>query len=74
VVIDYLSDPGLCRIPCHTLLYRTEVLSFNCGLSVAKSPHQLLAMKNNNIGIGPKSLIDQALLKSKQTWLVGLVV
>jgi len=36
------------------LLHRTEVLSFNCGLSVAKYRHQLSAMKNNNIGIGPK--------------------
>jgi len=54
VVIDYLSDPGLRRIPCYTLLYHTEVLSFNCGWSVAKCPHWLLAMKNNNIGIGPK--------------------
>jgi len=36
VVFDYLSDPGLCRIPCYALLHRTEVLSFNCCLSVAK--------------------------------------
>ena len=27
-MIDYLSDPDLCRIPCHTV-----------GLSVAKYPH-----------------------------------
>jgi len=36
------------------LLHRTEVLFFNCDLSVAKYRHRLSAMKNNNIGIGPK--------------------
>jgi len=35
VMIDYLSDPGLRRIPCYMVLHRTEVLFF-CGLSVAK--------------------------------------
>jgi len=34
------------------LLHRTEVFSFNCGLSVAK--YQLSAMKNKTIGIGPE--------------------
>jgi len=52
VIFDYLSDPGLRRIPCYTLLRRTEVLSFNCGLTVAK--YRSSAMKHNNIGIGPK--------------------
>jgi len=47
----YLSDLGLCRIPCYMLLHRTEVLSLNCGLS-AKYQHRLLTMKNNNISIG----------------------
>jgi len=36
VVIDNLSDPGLRRKLCYMLLHRTEVLAFNCGLSVAK--------------------------------------
>jgi len=36
MVIDYLSDPGLCRILYYAILHRTEVLSFNCGLSVTK--------------------------------------
>jgi len=36
------------------LLHRTEVLSFICGLSVEKYHHRLSAMKNKNIGIGPK--------------------
>ena len=54
VVFDYLSDPGLHRIPCYTLLHRTEILSFNCGLSVAKYRHRLAAMKIKNIRIGPK--------------------
>jgi len=63
MVFDYLSDPGLGRIPCYTLLHRSEALYFNCGLSVAKYRHRLLAMKNNNIGIGPKKPIDRALLK-----------
>jgi len=54
MVIDYLSDPGFRRIPSYTLLHRTEVLSFNCGLSVAKYHHRLSAMKNKTIDIGPK--------------------
>jgi len=54
MVTDYLSDPGLCRIPCYAPFHCTEVLSFNCGLSVAKYRHWLSAMKNENIGIGPK--------------------
>ena len=32
VVFDYLSDPGLRRIPCYTLLHRTEVLSLSIEL------------------------------------------
>jgi len=52
----YLSDPGLRTIPCYILLYRTEVLSFNCSLSVAKYQHRLSATTNINIGIGPKKL------------------
>jgi len=40
-------------------LHRTEVLSSNCGFSVAKYRHRLLAVKNKNIGIGPKTLIDR---------------
>jgi len=36
MIFDNLSDPGLRRNPCYMLLHRTEVLSFNCGLSVAK--------------------------------------
>jgi len=36
------------------LLQRTEVLSFNYGLSVAKYRHRLLALKINNISIDPK--------------------
>jgi len=39
MVIDYLSDPDLCRILWYTLLYRTEELAFNCGLSIAKYQH-----------------------------------
>jgi len=55
VVFDYLSDPGLHRIPFYTVLHRTEVLSLNCDLSVAKYRHQLSTWKNKkNIGIGPK--------------------
>jgi len=54
VVFDYLSDLGLCRNPCFTLLHCNEVLSFSCGLSVAKYRHRLSAMKNENIGIGSK--------------------
>jgi len=46
MVIDYLSDSGLRRIPCYTLLHCTEVLSFNCGLSVAKYLHRSSAMQN----------------------------
>jgi len=34
--------------------YRTEVLSFNCGFGVAKYQHRSSAMKNKNMGIGPK--------------------
>jgi len=52
VLIDYLSDLGLRRITYYTLLYRSEVLFFNCCLSAAKYPHRLSAMKNKNIGIG----------------------
>jgi len=37
------------------LLHCTEVLSFNCGLSVAKYQHRLSAVKNKNIGIGSKN-------------------
>ena len=51
--LPYLSDLGLHKIPCRTLLHCTEVLSFNYGLSVAKYRHRLSVMKNN-IGIGPK--------------------
>ena len=54
VIFYYLSDPGLRRIPCYILLHCSEVLSFNCGLSVAKYRNRWSAMKNNNIGIGPK--------------------
>jgi len=54
VVFYYLTKPWLCRIPCYMLLYCTEVLSFNSGLSVEKYQHQLLALKNNNINISPK--------------------
>ena len=65
VVFDYLSEPGLRRIICHTFLHRTEVLCFNCGLSVAKYQHWLLAMKNNNIGISlKKALLIELYLKS----------
>jgi len=60
VVIDYLSDPGLHRIPCYTLLHHTEVLSFICGLSVAKYQHLLSAMKNQTVVAAQKSLIDRA--------------
>jgi len=49
----YPSDPDLRRIPCYTLLHHTEVLSFNCGLCVAKYRQQLLAMKNKTIDIDP---------------------
>jgi len=57
VVIDYLSDPVFHVIPCYALFHRTEVLPFNCGLSVAKYQHRLSPMKNNNImGIGQKKL------------------
>jgi len=52
----YLGDPDLSTIPCYILLYRTEVLSFNCSLSVAKYQHRLSAMTNINIGIAPKKL------------------
>jgi len=52
-MIDYLSDLGFRRIPCFTL-HRTEALSLNCGLSVAKYHHWLSAMKNNTINIGPE--------------------
>jgi len=51
----YLSDPGVCRIPCYTLLHRTEVMFFYCGLKVAKYHHRLTTIKNSNIGIGPKT-------------------
>jgi len=55
------------------LLHRTEVLSFNCGLSVAKYQHQLSAMKSN-IGISPKKALSVELyLKSNHTSLVRLV-
>jgi len=54
VLFEYLSDPVLRRIRCYTLFHRTEVLSFNCGWSVAKYLHRLSAMKNKNIGIGTK--------------------
>ena len=52
----YFNDPVLRRIPYYALTHRTvtEVLSFNCGLSVAKYRDQLSAIKNNNIRIGPK--------------------
>jgi len=49
-----VNDAGWCGIPCYMLLHHVEVLSFNCGLSVAKYQHWFLAMKNKNIGIGPK--------------------
>jgi len=52
VVFTYLSDPGLRRIALYTLHHSPEVLSFNCGLSVAKYRHRLLAMKNKISGIG----------------------
>jgi len=73
VVFDYLSDPSLRKIPCYTLLHRTEVLSFNCGLSVAKYQHRLSAMKNSNIGIAlaQKALAIELYLKSNHTWLVA---
>jgi len=61
VIFDYLSYPGLRRIPCYTLLHRNEVLCFNRGLGVAK--YRSSAVKNNNIGIGPKTLIDRGLPK-----------
>jgi len=64
-MIDYLSDLGFCRIPCFTLLHRTEVLSLNCGLSVAKYHHQLSAMKNKTIYTGAKKHFDQDLHKIK---------
>jgi len=54
VIFDYLRDPALHRILCYILLHRTEVLSFNCDFSVPKYRHRLSAMKNKNIGIGPK--------------------
>jgi len=54
MVIDNLRDPSWRRIPCYALLHRTEVLSFNCGLSVANYQYRLSAMKNKNIGIGLK--------------------
>jgi len=38
----------------YMLLHYTEVLCFNCGLSVAKYWYQLSAMKNENIDIGSK--------------------
>jgi len=56
VVFDYLSDPGLHRITCYTLLYRTEVLSFNCCSSVAKYQHQLSAMKNKTSVLAQNAL------------------
>jgi len=31
----YLSDLGLCRIPCYMLLHRTEVLWFECKISAS---------------------------------------
>jgi len=50
------------------LLHHTEVLSFNCGLSVAKCRHWLVAMKNKNIGISPKKHLSIELyLESNQT-------
>jgi len=52
----------------------SSILSFNCGLSIAKYRHRLSAMKNKNIGIGPKKTLSMELyLRSKQTSLVGLV-
>jgi len=68
MVIDYLSDAGLPRIRCYTLFYRSEVLSFNCGLSVAKHLHRLSVMKNKSIGSSPqKSLSIKLYLKPNQT-------
>jgi len=56
VVTDYLSDPGLRGIPCYTLLHRTEVLAFNCGLGVAKYRHWLSAMKKKSLASAQKAL------------------
>lgn len=39
----------------------SSILSFNCGLSIAKYRHRSPAMKNKHIGISRKSLIDRAL-------------
>jgi len=66
VVIDYLSDPGLHRIPCYAL----ASIVFQLWLECCK----ILAMKNKNIGIGlKKALLIELYLKSNQTWLIGLV-
>jgi len=62
MVVDYLSDPVLCRIPCYMLLHCTEVLSFNCGLNIAKYWLQLSAMKHKNIGISTKCLSTELYL------------
>jgi len=37
-MIDYLSNPGLHKLPCYTLLYRTELLNYFtvvCGMRLS---------------------------------------
>jgi len=50
----------------------TKAMSFNCGLSAAKYQPWLSALKNKNIGIGPKKALSIKLyIKPNQTWLVA---
>ena len=57
---------------CYVLLYRTKVLTFNCGLSVAKYQHRLSAMKNKTSLLAQKSLIDRALPKTQSNMASSL--
>jgi len=68
VVNDYLSDPGLRRIPCYMLLHR---IVFQLWFRVAKYSHRLSTMKDKNIGIGTKKVLSIELhLKSNQSnWI-----
>jgi len=49
MVNDYISDLGLCRIRCYTLLHHTSVLSFNYSLSVANYQHRLMASAQTSL-------------------------
>jgi len=46
-------------------LYRAEEFAFNCGLSIAKYEHQLLAMKN-------KMSMTQNSYRIASTWITML--